>query len=132
MDLLLRLLVYCGHLITSELPNVVCFERTKRTAPRKSPDSGTGECSGIKRIPTYSFNKGVLISPNKTSHLVASTLPTHPNDFQGTLLPNFIMCQATTAVAVELLKLTADSADVFGPLKSAAGGALHIVQLVQV
>lgn len=36
------------------------------------------------------------------------------------------------AIAVALLKLTAQSADVFPPLKIAAGGALHVVQVVQV
>lgn len=36
------------------------------------------------------------------------------------------------AIVVELLRLTAESADVFPPLKSAVGGALHVFELVQV
>lgn len=44
-----------------------------------------------------------------------------------------ILCKIImTAIAVEVLKLAASAADAFGPLKSAAGGALHIIQLVQV
>ncbi|KAG8793494.1 POC1 centriolar protein A [Ceratobasidium sp. 428] len=38
---------------------------------------------------------------------------------------------ATGDVALQLLRLTAASADVFPPLKSAAGGALHIAELVK-
>ena len=34
--------------------------------------------------------------------------------------------------ALALLRLTAAAADVFPPLKSAAGGALHIAELVKV
>lgn len=34
--------------------------------------------------------------------------------------------------ALVLLRLTHASADVFPPLKSAAGGALHIIELVSV
>ena len=35
-------------------------------------------------------------------------------------------------IALALLRLTSASADVFPPLKSAAGGALHIVEIVVV
>ena len=35
-------------------------------------------------------------------------------------------------IALALLKLTSASADVFPPLKSAAGGALHIAEIVVV
>jgi hypothetical protein len=38
----------------------------------------------------------------------------------------------TGEVAFALLKLTSASADAFPPLKSAAGGALHIVEMVSV
>ncbi|KAG8781747.1 POC1 centriolar protein A [Ceratobasidium sp. 428] len=41
------------------------------------------------------------------------------------------MLSATGDVALQLLRLTAASADAFPPLKSAAGGALHIVELVK-
>jgi hypothetical protein len=38
----------------------------------------------------------------------------------------------TGEIAFALLKLTGASADAFPPLKSAAGGALHIVEMVSV
>jgi hypothetical protein len=39
---------------------------------------------------------------------------------------------ATGDIVLQLLRLTAASADVFPPLKSASGGALHIAEIVLV
>jgi hypothetical protein len=45
--------------------------------------------------------------------------------------PKAILAE-TGEVALELLRLTEASSDCFPPLKSAAAGALHIVELVKV
>lgn len=74
------------------------------------------------------FSASFLFRPKLKALIVSlCLLPPPPTRIKKT-----VMTQAATAIAVEVLKLTADSSDAFGPLKSAAGGALHIVRLVQV
>lgn len=85
-------------------------------------------------VPT--FKPGPLPFPLCcTAHLLSFRLlriPLYRHSLAVLRRRTITMKETVGTFAVEALKLAADSSDAFGPLKSALGAVVHIVELVEV